>query len=171
MDGVLADWDGMADLHGIKSAPQLFNGGESEELRKKIIKNRWQVIEKIERFWEDLEILPGTGDMLDIALKMGDLFILSKKPNARHFVNGEEYSKHIESAKINWVQEKFPDYFKRENIFIATGSKADFVGDVTGDILIDDLPRNIEDWNAAGGIGILYKSASQVIEALRSLKQ
>ena len=36
-------------------------------------------------------------------------------------------------------------------------------------ILIDDRQDTIDSWNAKGGIGIHYKSASQVIQDLKEL--
>lgn len=36
-----------------------------------------------------------------------------------------------------------------------------------GDVLIDDMKINIDQWNAAGGTGILYKSAAQAIKEMR----
>lgn len=38
-----------------------------------------------------------------------------------------------------------------------------------GDILIDDLPSNIDQWIAKGGIGILHKSAASSIEKLQKI--
>jgi hypothetical protein len=35
-----------------------------------------------------------------------------------------------------------------------------------GDVLIDDLQRNIDAWVAAGGIGILHRSARETLEQL-----
>lgn len=36
-------------------------------------------------------------------------------------------------------------------------------------VLIDDLPGNIEDWNAQGGIGILHRSTEETILNIRDL--
>lgn len=36
-------------------------------------------------------------------------------------------------------------------------------------ILIDDMESNIDDWNNAGGIGILFKNINQVINNLKEL--
>lgn len=38
-----------------------------------------------------------------------------------------------------------------------------------GDILIDDLEKNIEDWENAGGVGILHKSAEETIIKLNKI--
>ena len=36
-------------------------------------------------------------------------------------------------------------------------------------ILIDDMQKNIDQWRAAGGIGILHTSAASTIEQLKKL--
>lgn len=38
-----------------------------------------------------------------------------------------------------------------------------------GDILIDDMKKNIKRWEAAGGVGILHKNAEDTIEQLKSI--
>ena len=37
-------------------------------------------------------------------------------------------------------------------------------------VLIDDRPKNIEAWEAAGGIGILHTSAADTIDQLKKLR-
>jgi len=36
-------------------------------------------------------------------------------------------------------------------------------------ILIDDHPKNIKEWQAAGGIGILHQGASSTIQKLKKM--
>jgi len=36
-------------------------------------------------------------------------------------------------------------------------------------ILIDDMPRTIEEWDSGGGIGILHTSANSTIDKLKQL--
>ena len=36
-------------------------------------------------------------------------------------------------------------------------------------VLIDDFPQNIKEWDAAGGIGILHTSAAESIKRLKEL--
>ena len=38
-----------------------------------------------------------------------------------------------------------------------------------GDVLIDDLARNIDAWRAAGGVGILHRNARDTLAELQSL--
>ena len=38
-----------------------------------------------------------------------------------------------------------------------------------GCILIDDMQRNIRDWNAMGGTGIVHVSAEETIEKLKEM--
>lgn len=40
-----------------------------------------------------------------------------------------------------------------------------------GYVLIDDRDENIEDWNKAGGIGILHKSAIETIDKLKEIEK
>ena len=40
-----------------------------------------------------------------------------------------------------------------------------------GNVLIDDRPKNIEAWEAAGGIGIIHTSAKETIEKLKELRK
>ena len=47
-------------------------------------------------------------------------------------------------------------------------NKQDYAG--KNKILIDDREDTIGEWNAAGGIGILFKSTSQTINDLKSLE-
>jgi 5'(3')-deoxyribonucleotidase len=39
-----------------------------------------------------------------------------------------------------------------------------------GDILIDDSQMNIDQWNKAGGVGILHTSAKKTLDTLKKLK-
>ena len=38
-------------------------------------------------------------------------------------------------------------------------------------VLIDDRPKNIEAWEAAGGIGIIHTSAADTISQLKELRK
>lgn len=56
-------------------------------------------------------------------------------------------------------------------VFLVNGGKAKAQMARPGDILIDDLPRNIDDWRAAGGTGILHTDARSTLRALALLSR
>ena len=67
-------------------------------------------------------------------------------------------------GKREWVERL--DGMK--NIYFRNAaSKSDFSG--KNRILIDDREDTINNWNAAGGIGILHTSAANTIEQLKQL--
>lgn len=74
-------------------------------------------------------------------------------------------------GKMAWISRELK--IKPKSV-IFTDNKAQFAG--RGRILIDDYRHNINQWEAAGGIGVKYKALSKnytvedVIEKMRSLK-
>jgi len=71
----------------------------------------------------------------------------------------------VVKGKKMWVQKNL-GISKGINITTRKG-KLKFVGENT--ILIDDYPKNIMEWKAAGGIAILYKNPRQTIKELISI--
>jgi 5'(3')-deoxyribonucleotidase len=59
-------------------------------------------------------------------------------------------------GKMMWLKREWPDVVKEKRVIICAGSevKASVAG--PGKILIDDKNENIDEWEAAGGMGILY---------------
>ena len=68
-------------------------------------------------------------------------------------------------GKRLWVRNNLSP--KPKLILASAQNKPNYSG--TNRILIDDRPDTIANWNAQGGIGILFKSTSQVIEELKKL--
>jgi len=172
MDGVLADFDGMANKLRRPSAefnqPSELLGDEQRAAKQEFYKT----IEGTD-FFADLAIIPGAIDILDAARRVAgeNLFILSKAPKAKNFVTGIEYQKQIARQKTEWALKHFGDYFAPARIFIVMdGAKNESVVPTKNDILIDDRPDNIEKWTAGGGAGILYTSPAAVVSALGELK-
>jgi hypothetical protein len=62
----------------------------------------------------------------------------------------EPYTKHCINGKLSWLMRAGLD----EVSVIFERHKEKYAGN--GNILIDDDSRNIDEWNAAGGVGILY---------------
>jgi 5'(3')-deoxyribonucleotidase len=68
--------------------------------------------------------------------------------------------------KVEWAQKHFPDI----PVMFGPFSKDKHMHCKKGDILIDDRRSNIEEWDAAGGHGILHKGdVHHTIERVKSL--
>jgi 5'(3')-deoxyribonucleotidase len=60
------------------------------------------------------------------------------------------------TGKIQWLKREYPDVVKDKRFLIAGGHSGKAAVAGPGKILIDDKDENIDEWEAAGGIGILY---------------
>jgi FMN phosphatase YigB (HAD superfamily) len=146
MDGVLCDFD--------KRFEQ-FGGMSPREYETKYgTKKFWSLIDKIgEQFWSKMAWMP-EGKQLWNYISKYNPYLLS----APSLDYSSRYGKKL------WVQENMPGtkliLSKREN-------KKDYASGKS--ILIDDRADNISEWNAAGGIGILYTSNSQTISKLKKM--
>jgi 5'(3')-deoxyribonucleotidase len=171
MDGVLADFNALADKIR-RSGDNLNRSTELLDEAQKLAKLEfYRTIEGTD-FFSDLPVMPGAKEMLDAARTAvnGNIFILSKAPKAKNFVTGVEWQKQIAVQKTEWALKHFGNYFAQDKIIVVTDStKDELIRPVQSDILIDDRPENIDDWNTAGGTGILYTSADNVILALAKL--
>ena len=68
-------------------------------------------------------------------------------------------------AKHEWVKREIPG----AHLILRTAkNKKEFA--CPDCILIDNLPKNIDAWNEAGGIGILHTSADETIKQLKTQK-
>lgn len=68
--------------------------------------------------------------------------------------------------KLTWVRR---DMDSNIPVLLVDGGLAKTLAVAPGDILIDDLARNINAWRAAGGIGILHTSAKTTLVELARL--
>jgi hypothetical protein len=69
--------------------------------------------------------------------------------------------------KIAWVR-KYLDPDIIVNTVVGGAKKAQYVKHPT-DILLDDMPRNIDAWINAGGTGILYKNNADAISKIGNI--
>ena len=77
----------------------------------------------------------------------------------------ETNDKQTSRGKRAWLYKNIPSLTDKDIYFVQNKyQKQRFSG--SGCIIIDDAPVIIDNWRAAGGIGILYKSAPQVIDEL-----
>ena len=154
MDGVLADFDrGVVELCGMRQLPQDESRTDEEDALM------WEKIREVGHFYDKLEPMPGAVEMFR---KVYDLFgakceILTGIPKPeRGIVTSAE-------DKVAWTRRILSD-----NVKVNTVARKDKKLFCTGpdSILVDDLEKNITEWKAAGGTGILFRNAEQAMEEI-----
>ena len=158
MDGVLADFErGVKELCGREPLSQ--NGKRRDPKQDDLM---WERIRKTDHFYDRLEPMPGAKEMFDAVFgAYGDRCeILTGIPKEkRGIVTAAEDT-------VSWMKRILSDQIKvnicyrAEKILKCTGP---------GTILIDDLKKNIDEWQAAGGTGILHRSAEETMKELKNL--
>ena len=152
MDGVLVDFDkGYKDLTGI-STSHANEQGKTQFW--KLIANSLKEKGLTEYdYWVNLSWMPDGQTLWN--------FIKPYKP---YVLTAPSLDPGSRQGKREWVERL--DGMK--NIYFRNAaSKSDFSG--KNRILIDDREDTINNWNAAGGIGILHTSAANTIEQLKQL--
>lgn len=157
MDGVLADFDrGVIELLGITPHPQ----GESTKEEDDYLYFKMQ---EVPHFYELLEPMDGAVEMFrTLYEKYGDrVEILTgiPKPKRGIIYAGED--------KLKWVKKYLSDdlvvniVLRKDKILFSNGP---------GDILIDDFSVNINEWEEAGGTGIIHTSPRETMNIIRELE-
>lgn len=156
MDGVVADFDQrFRDLSGM--APSEFEAKYGKDLF-------WDFIDEGDnkvRFWVGIPPMEGAKQLVDYVSKHD--YVMLTAPSIK---------KQSRLGKNLWIRNHTGDIFpsKPKVIFKAAKEKHKVKPSLSEkDILIDDKASTIDNWNAAGGTGILYQSAPQVISALKKL--
>lgn len=101
-------------------------------------------------FWATMKWMPGSKRMWDVISKYG-VTILSSPADTPDCIAG----------KKAWIQKNMPG---TPSVFEKSYNKQKYAAPDA--ILIDDYKRNIDQWQAKGGIDILYINANQVINNL-----
>ena len=166
MDGVLADFQSMSPDTANFNHPMDKLNDEMRAAKTAF----WQNIEKNNNFWRDIPIMPGAEDMLKAAQSVGEIFILTKTPSAHHFVTGQKYIDFVTTEKREWVLKHLGQFFDAEHIIVCDKKKGAFKHPTPDDILVDDRPENITEWNEHGGRGILFTNARNATQEILSYK-
>lgn len=161
MDGVLADFEGYIIKHNIPYFPQ---GNRSTEQDKQM----WDAIKQVPHFYLQLEPVEGSIDFfMEIkSKKEHESEILSAIPKPKW---GLLYAK---EDKIDWTSQFLGDDVKANIVY--REEKQNYC---TGPdcILVDDLEKNIIEWEAKGGTGILFRDAEsakkELLEVLKRLEK
>jgi hypothetical protein len=156
MDGVIADFDQrFIDLSGMTP---------NEYKDKHGMNQFWDFIDEENkvRFWAGIPVMPGAKKLIDYASQY-DYEILT----------APSIKKQSRLGKMIWLRKIHSDLFpdKPKVNFKSAKEKHQIKPSLTKtDILIDDKQSTIDNWNNAGGIGILYTSSEDAIRQLKQLK-
>tara|TARA_Y100000592_G_scaffold9130_1_gene12750 strand:+ start:39 stop:614 length:576 start_codon:yes stop_codon:yes gene_type:complete len=162
MDGVIADFDQrFIDLTKSKENP---SGMTPNEYKDKYGMNQfWDFIDEENKvkFWAGIPKMDGAEKLINYVSKY-DYEILT----------APSIKKQSRIGKMVWLRKIHPNLFpdtpkvnfkpaKEKHTVKPTLTKTD--------ILIDDKQSTIDNWNAAGGTGILFTSAGNTIKQLKDL--
>lgn len=128
LDGVIADFDMHADVHN-KRLPD-------GKLDRESLDYEW---------WSSIPVFKGAHDFYDALRKIAHV----------KFLTGPMINPASHGGKAEWIRKFHPERGKwllSDLIICPAKDKHLMAG--PGRILIDDTKRNIDDWEAAGGIGI-----------------
>ena len=151
MDGVLCDFlKGAGEATGYKFKTHMD--------WEKVKRTEWQTLANMgSRFWARLPWMKD-GKQLWKYVQDYEPRILSAFPQA------PENKQHAINGKVDWIKRNLRNVAE---INIVRGQeKQNYARKNT--ILIDDSPRNIDQFNRAGGIGILHTSSSKTIKELKT---
>lgn len=151
MDGVVADWDRrVAEIIGHR-LPSHSQWPDTD----------WRRMVQFQRFYWDLPLMADARYLVkrveEIAQQHGyAVKFLTAVPGNNDFPHAFE-------DKIHWAAQYWPHI----PVWFGPYSQDKQMRSRPGDILIDDRPSNIEQWQARGGWGILYHG--QAVPALEEL--
>ena len=168
MDGVLADFDRGLDLLGFHR--RMDTNASSRDLapEARLEKKRMYAFIEGTDFYAKLPLMADARQLFDACRATGArISILTASPK----FGGSEGSETFLSAaahKRAWIEEHFGPFPDEEFVCTVSERKAEKAADEEHDvvILIDDRPKNIAAWEAAGGIGVLHVSAAESLARL-----
>lgn len=154
MDGVLADFEGWA-------ANQV-----GPDWQEEIQQDTWGKFKDYPNIYSLLPVMDGAKELYEKTVE---------------FVGGDVNRVQILTALPNRAAGAFPDAVKDKiwwaHTYISPHIRVHFGPFAkhkclhvkhAHDVLIDDMERNIKQWNAAGGIGILHKNTTDSLNALHN---
>ncbi len=155
MDGVLADFArGVQELCHMEAPPH--------DAPKEVDDLMWARIRSIGNFYDRLELIPGAKEMFDRIYKAHgrkvEILTGIPKPDKGITTAGKD--------KTTWIRRLLSDKVEM-NIVLRKEKKNYCFG--KGCILIDDLEKNIREWEEQGGTGILHTSAEETMKVLEEM--
>ena len=150
MDGVLVDLErGSIKVHGAK----LGDVPKPE---------RWDKINAIKNFWKELNWMPGAKKIWDFLKPYAPSIMSAWTKHDPNSAKGTEDRLNTRVGSSGHVTFSLPMRQDKQR-FARDGRTG------APNILIDDHPKNIGEWEASGGIGIHHTSVNRTISKLKKL--
>lgn len=166
MDGVVANMDkAIYDKFGLSFPKTRIPDPDFARLRESI----YQGISNDPDFWMEIEPFPGYYEFYRKISSIGDVTVLSAVP--RHLSCFCDEAEMCRRQKTEWIRMYFNNELSKNVIVTKAHWKCRYVSKnkYTTSILIDDMEKNIEEWKAAGGVGILHTSFEDTLDRLEKL--
>ena len=141
MDGVVADFEGMLELHG--GYPRGTDWNDD---------TLWTVVNKIPNFWSHMPLMPDAKILWNAVKDLNPVFLTAPS----------RFDSRSKPGKLAFVAKHFGNV---PVIFSRAQEKWHYAK--PGDILVDDTERNIKDWRSHGGIGIMHKNANSSVAKIK----
>ena len=148
MDGVLAEFD--------KAYFHINQIEYKERLSQKEFNSHWEYFIQNEGFLK-LELHPHASSLLEFIKSLNNVQV-----EILGSLGGEKFQMEVISQKRQWLERQGIWY--KQNFVIKRQEKQNFAREWA--VLIDDHSDNVQQFNDAGGIGILHKSAQETIDEL-----
>ncbi|MCR5206533.1 MAG: hypothetical protein K6E47_16010 [Lachnospiraceae bacterium] len=158
MDGVLADFErGVKELCGLEPIDQ-----NADSKSQSAEDEMWKAIKDVGHFYDKLEFMPGAKEMFDAVYgRYGDRCeILTGIPKPKRGIESAGDDKKAWVKRLLSKDIKVNIVYREEKQKFCTGKDC---------ILIDDFEKNIKEWEAMGGTGILNKNAYESIAKLKKM--
>lgn len=167
MDGVLVDFDrGVLNQFKIDTKALNQRTQDLTDTQKKQKSLMWVLIRKSPKFWIDLEKHPGAIELWEKTKKYHPI-ILTAAPST--FKEGSELFLGVAEHKSKWIENHFEMTDKDRFICTVSKKKPLFMKEGAINILVDDRIKNIQEWEAAGGIGIHHTNIDDTLSKLDKL--
>ena len=140
----------------MKGADKVVPGGSFINAPKD---ERWKAIHQTKNFWADLDWMPGAKRLYDFIIRY-DSYVLSA------YSNRDSNSK---TGKMKWLKKNTKFKKSKINLVVRSQKQAYALSNGKPNVLIDDYVKNINEWEAKGGIGIHHTNVGKTISELKKL--
>ena len=141
----------------MKGADEVVGGDGFARMKDK--DKRWGLINKVKNFWADLGWMPSAKRLYDFIFRY-DAYILSaytsRDPNCI-------------PGKMKWLKKNTKFKRSKINLVVRSQKQAYALSNGKPNVLIDDYVKNINEWEAKGGIGVHHTEVGKTLAELKRL--